>query len=108
VAATERARLRAREIDRRRLEYLLEDLAELMDPDFGGETNPDAIAKRLGYAKKTSLGRKLHRWGHHELARLFDAKYDPVYARQYRERNAERVRAQNQADNARRRYGKAA
>lgn len=73
------------------LRDLLEDLAELMDPNFGGETNPDRIAARLGYAKKASLARRLHNHGYHELARIFRRDYDPEYAARYRERNRDRV-----------------
>jgi hypothetical protein len=54
-----------------RIQALLEDLEFLMHPDLGGETNPDVIAARVGYTKKTSLARILHRHGHHELGRQF-------------------------------------
>ena len=36
-----------------------------------GETNPDVLAKRVGYPKKTSLERYLYRHGYRELAHQF-------------------------------------
>lgn len=87
----------------REFRWLLEDLAELMDLNFCGETDPDVIARRLGYAKKTSLSRKLYRHGEKELARVFGYRYDPAYYAQYRAANAERIREWNRRSRDKRR-----
>ena len=59
---------------RTRLEGVLEDLEFLMHPDLGGETNPDVIARRVGYPKKASLARYLHRHAQHERGKQFERR----------------------------------
>ena len=48
----------------------IEDVEWLLD---GGES-PQEVATRLGYSKLSSLSRRLHRHGRHDLAALFERR----------------------------------